>query len=190
MTDSAKRPSTSDEVTPATDQGSAHMGRGLNPVQLDYLTRPLDERRVKFANGQSHVEAWDVRRWLNRIFGFGGWSYATDMVLVREIEITPQAPNGRSRWTVIYRAKCRLEVRDPQGNPLAFFEEFAAGDSANQPALGDAHDNAMKTAESQALKRCAVNLGDQFGLSLYANGTTQAVVQRTLDHAPAPAPSA
>jgi hypothetical protein len=40
---------------------------------------------------------------------------------------------------------------------------------------------AVKTAESDALKRCAVNLGTQFGLSLYQNGATVDVVQRTLD---------
>lgn len=38
------------------------------------------------------------------------------------------------------------------------------------------------TAESQALKRCAINLGDQFGLSLYGGGRTDALVQITYGH--------
>jgi hypothetical protein len=38
----------------------------------------------------------------------------------------------------------------------------------------------MKTALSQALKRCAVNLGDQFGLSLYNDGSQAPVVLRSL----------
>jgi hypothetical protein len=40
---------------------------------------------------------------------------------------------------------------------------------------------AIKTAESQAFKRCAINLGDQFGLSLYNNGGTGSVVRAVLD---------
>ena len=39
----------------------------------------------------------------------------------------------------------------------------------NQASVGAAHDLAMKSAISQALKRCAANLGDQFGLSLYSD---------------------
>jgi hypothetical protein len=57
----------------------------------------------------------------------------------------------------------------------ASYTEWAAGDATN-PTLADAHDQAIKTAESQAFKRCAVNLGDQFGLSLYKNGSTAASV--------------
>jgi hypothetical protein len=38
----------------------------------------------------------------------------------------------------------------------------------------------LKSAISGALKRCAVNLGDQFGLSLYRDGSVAPVVQRSL----------
>ncbi|WP_327358399.1 Rad52/Rad22 family DNA repair protein [Streptomyces sp. NBC_01304] len=175
---------------PSTPQPT---GRGLNPVQLDYLLRPIDPNRVFETQGQSHLKAWDIRRHLNRFFGFGGWSYTTSAELVAEHRKDdhqkknyktgePYGPKFTA-WTVVYRAKVRLIVRDPHGNELAHFEEYAAGDAVNQPSLGDAHDMAMKTAESQALKRCAVNLGDQFGLSLYADGTTAATVQATLDRA-------
>jgi hypothetical protein len=40
---------------------------------------------------------------------------------------------------------------------------------------------AIKTAESDALKRAAINLGTQFGLSLYNNGSLRDVVVQTLD---------
>jgi hypothetical protein len=40
---------------------------------------------------------------------------------------------------------------------------------------------AIKTAETQALKRCAINLGDQFGLSLYRNGSTAPLVRKLAD---------
>jgi hypothetical protein len=45
---------------------------------------------------------------------------------------------------------------------------------------GDLHDNAIKTAASDGLKRCAINLGTQFGLSLYDNGSRTDVVKMTL----------
>ena len=62
------------------------------------------------------------------------------------------------------------------------------------PSRGDAHDNAVKTAESQALKRMAINMGTQFGLSLYRDGQIEDVVRLTLvrppaiDGAPIPVP--
>lgn len=46
---------------------------------------------------------------------------------------------------------------------------------------------AVKTAESDALKRAAINLGTQFGLSLYNDGSLADVVHTTLDKADAPA---
>jgi recombination DNA repair RAD52 pathway protein len=127
----------------------------------------------------AHLEAWDIRRWLTRIFGFGGWAYTTDVELVAEHRKDDHRKRNRdgqeygpsyTAWTVVYRSKVRLEIRDAHGNELSYFEEYAAGDAVNQPRLGDAHDFALKTAESQALKRAAVNLGDQFGLALYDKG--------------------
>ncbi|MFD9600230.1 Rad52/Rad22 family DNA repair protein [Streptomyces sp. NPDC059970] len=142
----------------------------LTPEQVTTLLAPINPSRVQNLHGQSHLEAWDVRRWLNRVFGFGGWSDETlELVCVAEREINP------GRWTVIYRAQVRLTVKTTDGRTLTAYDDAAMGDSRNQPSLGDAHDMAMKTALSQALKRCAHNLGDAFGLSLYNDGSRQAV---------------
>src|SRR5690606_23537148 len=83
--------------------------------------------------------------------------------------------------TVGYRATMRLAVHAPDGTLLATYTEVATGDASNFPIVkrADAHDFAIKTAESQALKRCAINLGDQFGLSLYRKGSTDALVRAT-----------
>ncbi|MCD9901801.1 RAD52 family DNA repair protein [Streptomyces sp. MT29] len=142
----------------------------LTVEQVKTLLAPINPSRVQNLKGQSHLEAWDVRRWLNRVFGFGGWSDETlELLCVAEREINP------GRWTVIYRAQVRLTVRTTDGRTLTAYDDAAMGDSRNQPSLGDAHDMAMKTALSQALKRCAHNLGDAFGLSLYNDGSRQAV---------------
>ncbi|MFH9389789.1 Rad52/Rad22 family DNA repair protein [Streptomyces albidoflavus] len=154
----------------------------LSAPQLRMLHGPITKNRVRMLRGMAHLEAWDVRRQLTRIFGFGGFDVETislDQVAERET-----LKGDKPRWTVVYRAQVRLTIKDTSGKPIARFEDGAAGDSVNQPSLGDAHDMAMKTALSQALKRCAVNLGDQFGLSLYNNGSLDAVVMFSAPHPP------
>lgn len=142
----------------------------VSDEQIAALLEPIDPNRVKRdGKGFSHLEVWDVRCTMNRIFGFGEWSARTEvMELVVEREV--EGRDGKTRWNVIYRARCTIELGGFGG---ATYTEWAAGDATN-PTLADAHDQAIKTAESQAFKRCAVNLGDQFGLSLYRNGSTEA----------------
>lgn len=150
----------------------------LAEQQIGFLLQPISGNRVRNLRGMSHLEAWDVRRQLIRIFGFEGFTIETlslDLVAERETK-----QGERSRWTIVYRAQVRLTVKATDGRTVATFEDAAAGDAINQPSIGDAHDLAMKTALSQALKRCAVNLGDQFGLSLYNDGSQDAVVLRSL----------
>jgi hypothetical protein len=159
----------------------------LTDQQVAFLLQPISGKRVRDLRGMSHLEAWDVRRQLIRIFGFDGFTIETislDLVSERETQA------GSNRWTIVYRAQVRLTIKATNGQPLTVFEDAAAGDAINQPKLGDAHDLAMKTALSQALKRCAVNLGDQFGLSLYNDGSQAAVVMRSLAYMGEPVPEA
>ena len=74
-----------------------------------------------------------------------------------------------------------LVIRDAAGLEIARYTESAVG-STSGPAnmIGEHHDNAIKTAASDALKRCAINLGTQFGLSLYNDGSRNDVVKMTL----------
>ena len=160
-------------------QHTQNQAPSLTPVQLRMLHKGIAGTRVRQKQGQSHVEAWDIRRHLIRIFGFGGYSIETIALdLVSQQEIKP------GRWTIVYRAQVRLTVYATDGREITHFEDGAAGDASNQPKLGDAHDMAMKTALSQALKRCAVNLGDQFGLGLYNGGKADAVVHFSAAHHP------
>lgn len=159
----------------------------LTASQYQFLCRGIDNGRVQHLRGNSHLEAWDVRRHLIRIFGFGGFDITTkSTTLVAQIEHPAidnkgiPVPGGKSRWTVVYTAEIRLTIKHPDGTILTVLEDGAAGDSQNQPSLGDAHDQALKTALSQGLKRCVVNLGDQFGLSLYNDGSADPVVLRSL----------
>ncbi|WP_051848649.1 MULTISPECIES: Rad52/Rad22 family DNA repair protein [unclassified Streptomyces] len=151
--------------------------------QLRLLHRQLDPKRIgKDDKGFAHMQAWDIKRYLLRVFGFAGYDTENrELALLREIE----TPNGnRSKWTVVYRAQVRLTVKDVHGNVLGYWDGEAAGAGNNLPNLADSHDMAMKTATSQAFKRAATHLGDAFGLSLYNNGSPQPVVQFSAAHPP------
>ena len=153
----------------------------LNERQQQQLLQPINPSRVKILHdGLAHLEGWDVRAHLNRIFGFCNWSANVLFVSnLYEAETTTRA--GKPAYRVAYRATLELGIRDPEGKPLATYTEAAVGESTMPDfKRGDAHDMAIKTAETQALKRCCVNLGDQFGLSLYDDGSTAAVVIKTL----------
>jgi hypothetical protein len=156
----------------------------LTEGQLGQLLRPLNGRRVHKRDGMSYMEAYDIRAHLNRVFGFGRWSSdVVSMDLLFE-QISEKSKNGRT-WEVVtvgYRAGLRLTIRALDGETLATYTEWASGDAINFPTTkrADAHDFAMKTAESQALKRAAINLGDQFGLGLYNSGSLAPLVQRSL----------
>lgn len=145
----------------------------LHPDLTELLLRPINQRRVFKKDGQSHLAAWDVRAHLIRCFGFAGWSADTIVAeLIHDIETTTKA--GKPARKVAYRAQVRLTIHATG----ATYTEWAVGE-ATMPDFkhGDAHDFSLKTAESQALKRCATNLGSQFGLSLYDNGRLDDVVR-------------
>lgn len=144
----------------------------FNPRQQEILLKGINPQRISQRKGGggralSYLEAWDVKAHLIRVFGFGGFS---SDVLTAELMFEDQVG---SNWNVGYKVILRLTVGD------ATYTEAAVG-SANLPQRGEAHDMAVKTAESDALKRAAINLGDQFGLSLYNNGSTAPVVTQTL----------
>jgi hypothetical protein len=157
----------------------------LNDDQLRWLLQPVDPARVgKDGKGFAHLEAWDVRRFLIRLFGFGGYStdlLAASLVHERETPLDPPNPKGKSKWTVVYRCAVRLTVRTG-GQELGHWHGVATGAAVNLPSCADAHDLALKTADSQAVKRAATNLGDQFGLSLYNGGSLKPVILSTLAH--------
>jgi recombination DNA repair RAD52 pathway protein len=151
----------------------------LRANQVEQLLKGINPSRVgKDGKGFAHLEAWDVRAHLIRIFGFAKWSQ--ELLDIEPIFETSIEKDGKTRWTVAYRATVRLTIFTGDLED-AVYTEAAVGDSQNNPSRADAHDMAIKTAESQAFKRCAINLGDQFGLSLYNNGGTGSVVRAVLD---------
>jgi hypothetical protein len=168
------------------------MSGHFSPAQQDILLQPIASWRVFETDGQSHLAGWDVIAHLNRLFGFEGWDkQIVDLTLVyenvgeREIQVDEyqnrrktgrKVPKKVLACSVGYRCTLRLTVRDTEGNVVRVIEDAAMGTATNQRDLGEAHDLAVKSAVTYALKRCAKDLGDQFGLSLYNRGQEAAVV--------------
>ena len=152
----------------------------LTRPQVEQLLKPINPTRVlRDGKGMSHVSQHDIRAHLNRCFGFANWS--TEITELRCVhDSVKKNKAGNEVPAVTYLCRLRLTVFDPQGKPVAAYEEVGTGTSPNLPDFGDAHDFAAKNAVSYALKRCATNLGDQFGLSLYNKGQTDALVKGTL----------
>jgi hypothetical protein len=148
----------------------------LTQAQHEQLLKGLHGSRVakrtQSGRSLSYLEAWDVKAHMNRIFGFTGWSWNVTSAEVA-FEGIVLSSKGSENWNVGYKVIGTLSVAG------ATYTEAAVG-AATLPARGDAHDMAVKTAESDAFKRAAINLGDQFGLSLYNNGSTAPVVKGTL----------
>lgn len=156
------------------------MSGTLWPQQEEILLRAIKPGRVVHRDGQSNLEAYDVRAHLTRIFGFGNWdeiSIATEMLY----EEATTTKTGKPAFKVAYRADRAIVVRNPNGEHVCEYHGSAVGE-AIMPDFkrGDAHDFAVKKAQSQALKRAAINLGDQFGLSLYAKGAVGVVVGKVV----------
>ncbi|TFG49183.1 MAG: hypothetical protein E4H38_05350, partial [Gemmatimonadales bacterium] len=147
----------------------SHMpGDYLSAEQIRVLMLPINPNRVKILDGMSHVEAFDIRATLTRVFGFGRWSEESYQPpeLLYAVDTTTRA--GKPAVKVAYVAHRRLTIRTPNGSPLCVFEASAVGESLMPDfKRGDAYDMAIKSSESQALKRCAINMGTQVGLSLY-----------------------
>lgn len=156
----------------------------LTAEQWRCLLAPISPDRVNKRDGNDYLEQWDVRRWLTRVFGPGGWDLESrELTCIREHGVQTAAQANQTpkwRWWVSYRAQVRLYVRDQWGQPLGYWDGSAADEKANQPGHGDAHHGAMTSAESTALKRAAINLGDAFGLSLYSSDAFDRQAKKSL----------
>jgi recombination DNA repair RAD52 pathway protein len=154
----------------------------LTAAQVTQLLHPINKARVvKDGKGHAHVSQQDILAHLIRVFGFGNFDIevlSTECVFEQPRK---QAADGipTSKFDVCYRALIRLTIRDSGGNELCHYENGSTATAQNQ-TRGDAHDLAYKSAISLSVKRAAIALGDQFGLSLYNKGQVSALVRGTL----------
>lgn len=183
-----------------TPEALPHPVHPLTDSQLKQLMTDLNESRVasrkQGGTSLSYLKTWDVKATLIRIFGFGGFSadaIECETVMIennipkttgygkdkREVPIE-YTPDGQIKFgTANFRVTMRVRVRLYIHQLGATYTEWAAS-SQTGPDLGEVSDFAIKTAESDALKRAAIYLGTQFGLSLYDDGSTAEVVKAVL----------
>lgn len=164
---------------------------GLHPAQVQALIAHLNPNRIARRNmggkSMSYVEAYDIRAALIKIFGFGGWSLEVDSKILdirddgRQGVHTSGEKQGQTKTPyVMAHAKVRIIVYGigPQGQDVHY--DGSAIGTNDGFTIGDVADNAIKSAESDALKRAAINLGTQFGLSLYNNGSNMDIIRTVL----------
>ena len=133
--------------------------------QQEALAAPLDRANVQTRSQSnrnfSYLEGWHVIAEANRIFGFDGWQRETlHCQCVSERERSIGSGGGRSGWGVTYTAKARIQVGE------IIREGSGAGHGIDMD-LGQAHESALKEAETDAMKRALMTFGNQFGLALY-----------------------
>lgn len=153
----------------------------LTVEQTRQLLLPINPRRVGQANGHSHVPAHEVIAHLIRVFGFGNFNFefVDEPTLIFETFRGEGTPTHNGRYDVCYRVAMRLTIFDKDHNVVAWYEDSSTGDAQNQTRAAG-HDLALKSAISLAKKRCAIHLGDQFGLSLYNKGSMNAQILKTM----------
>lgn len=162
------------------------MSRGkFTPQQVKTLLTPIKQNRVlSDGKGHSHVAQQDITAHLIRMFGFGGFDIEViDVSLLFEQESVNDKGTFTGRYDVAYKALVRLTVRNPDGMMVAKYENGSTATAQNQ-SRGDGHDLAYKSAISLSIKRAAIALGDQFGLSLYNKGQLSPLVIATLVDGP------
>ncbi len=112
----------------------------------------------------------------NRIFGFDGWQRQTIAVrCVAQAERLIGA-RGTSRdqkpgWGVTYSARVRVTVSAGCLTPLV--REGSGAGHGIDVDLGQAHEFALKEAETDAMKRALMTFGNPFGLALYDKAQRQ-----------------
>lgn len=141
----------------------------FTPDQKTELGKPLSRSAVKSrkqgGRQVSYVEGWHAIAEANRIFGFDGWSRETvDLKCVAERE-RAIGDSKASGWGVSYIAKVRICVVHP--GPGAIVREGCGTGHGIDRDLGQAHESALKEAETDAMKRALMTFGNPFGLALY-----------------------
>ena len=130
--------------------------------QVRQLKAKLDPRHIKTrsANGAnlSYVEGWHAIAEANRIFGFDAWD--------RRTVSTACVWSGQSGQVhaAAYTAKVRVSVR---AGEITIVREGSGTGEGRASTPGQAHELALKGAETDATKRALATFGNSFGLALY-----------------------
>lgn len=136
--------------------------------QIEALKAPLNKSHVKqraqAGRQLSYTEGWHAIDEANRIFGFSAWD--------RELHILKELGEARQvdgKWRVAYMATVRITVRPEHQMDInwSVTRDGTGYGSGIDKDLGQAHESAIKEAETDAMKRALMTFGNPFGLALY-----------------------
>jgi DNA recombination protein Rad52 len=134
----------------------------FSDTQTRQLRAKLDEKYVKtrIADGTTlhYVEGWHAIAEANRIFGYDAWDRRT--LNARCVWTS----NSGARFQAAYIAKVRIRVR---AGDLTITRDGSGTGEGSAFTAGQAHDIALKSAETDATKRALTTFGNAFGLALY-----------------------
>jgi DNA repair and recombination protein RAD52 len=129
--------------------------------QTALLNAKLDPSVVrKNPKGHDYIEGWRAIAEANRIFGHDGW--AREMASLAQVAEPYKGANDN--WRVAYRAVVRVTV---YAGERVLVREGTGYGSGIAKDLNDAHESAVKEAETDAMKRALMTFGNPFGLALY-----------------------
>lgn len=135
----------------------------FTPDQIAALSAPLNKANVatrsQAGRDLSYIEGWHAIAEANRIFGFGEWDRET--VELRQLG-EPRMVGDKAR--VGYSCRVRITVR--AGDRTIVREGCGFGSGIDKD-VDQAHESALKEAETDAMKRALMTFGNPFGLALY-----------------------
>ena len=141
--------------------------------QIKLLQQPLDPANVKPRKGPngktlSYIEGWQILEECNFVFGFGNWSRETVVMEALHDPVLITDPDNPEKGKVVsaFFAKVRITVWSEDGKRSVVREGCGAARGFARTA-GEAMEQAIKSAETDATKRSLVSFGSRFGLALY-----------------------
>jgi recombination DNA repair RAD52 pathway protein len=145
----------------------------FTPQQKARLEAKLDPDDVKSRSGQngrklSYGEGEYIISTANEIFGFGNWDAET-VEMKREhdpVQIPPTEEHPKGAIVVTYSARVRVTVWSEDGSRKVV-RERSGGHRGFATTVGQAIEDCIKAAETDATKRAFVTFGNVFGLALY-----------------------
>src|SRR5690242_9768786 len=135
---------------------------GFSEAQVRELRRKLDRRDVhtREADNRSvdYIEGWFAISQANAIFGFDGW----DREMTHFERVYERSRDNRT--SCAYLARIRIRVR---ASETVIVREGTGWGHAATRNPAEAHELALKAAETDATKRALATFGNRFGLGLY-----------------------
>jgi len=134
----------------------------FSAAQVKTLEAKLDSKHVRTRRVQNttlaYVEGRHVIAEANRIFGYDAWDRQT----IRTHCVW--SGTASRHYATAYTAKVRISVR---AGAITITREGCGSGEAKALSPGEAHEIALKAAETDATKRALATFGNPFGLALY-----------------------